>query len=107
MKFILNAKTLVTGLLLTCCFYACKKDHTPANVFNVSQVNLVSDISGLGAAKVDANLVNAWGLAASPTGILWPAANHAGLSMVYDSTGQALRPPVTIPAANPGDIGAP
>lgn len=107
MKNIINAKTLFAGLLAVTCFYACKKDHKPGMDVDVSQVNLVADIAGLGAAKVDANLVNAWGLAASPTGILWPAANHTGLSTIYDSTGQTLRPPVTIPAATAGDMGAP
>ncbi|HEX3385530.1 MAG TPA: TIGR03118 family protein, partial [Mucilaginibacter sp.] len=49
----------------------------------------------------------AWGIAAVPNGPIWISANHTGLSVVYDNTGQMKRPPVTIPAAMSGQMGAP
>jgi len=75
--------------------------------FDFSQTNLVSDTSGFGAARVDPNLGNAWGIAAAPGSPLWISANHTGLSVVYDNSGNAVRTPVTIPSVTPGGTGAP
>jgi uncharacterized protein (TIGR03118 family) len=84
------------------------KDHPiPFFNFNVSQTNLVADTAGLGAVRIDANLGNAWGIAAAPGGPLWISANHTGVSVVYNNTGQTLIPPVTIPSVTPGQTGAP
>lgn len=62
---------------------------------NYTEVNLVSDT--LPAAFTDANLVNAWGLASSPTGPFWVANNGTGIATVYDGHGQKLNLEVTIP----------
>lgn len=51
------------------------------------ETDLVSNQPGR-AAFTDGNLVNAWGLAASPTGPWWVADNGAGLSTVYDGDGR-------------------
>src|SRR5207248_5255743 len=58
------------------------------------QSNLVTDnqsvLSSLGyaaAAHVDTNLVNSWGLAASPSGPFWVADNGTGVSTLYDGNG--------------------
>ena len=51
---------------------------------------------------VDPNLVNAWGLAFNPTGPLWVADNHSGLSTVYNAQGQVQSLVVTIPTAAGG-----
>jgi uncharacterized protein (TIGR03118 family) len=78
-----------------------------ANAF--LQTNLVSDISGI-AQNTDSNLVNPWGLASSPTGPIWVADNHNGVSTIYNSQGQTVLPPVTIPPPNgspPGTVAAP
>jgi uncharacterized protein (TIGR03118 family) len=108
MKFIINKGVLLAALTVAACFFGCKKNyHTPSTVLNVTQVNLVADTLGLGAATIDNNLSNAWGLSASPTGIIWISANHKGVSTVYDNTGKTIRPPVTIPAAVAGQTGAP
>jgi uncharacterized protein (TIGR03118 family) len=61
------------------------------------QNNLVSDIKG--AARTDGNLVNAWGLDASPTGPWWVNANGTGLANVYDSNGAQFMAPITIPVS--------
>ena len=69
---------------------------------NVLQTNLVSDVPGV-ARVVDPNLVNPWGIAASPTGPFWIADNNAGLSTVYNTPGMPQAPAVSIPA--PGSAG--
>ena len=64
------------------------------------QTNLVSDIPGM-AQVLDKNLVNPWGLVASPTSPFWVSDNNAGLSTLYTGQGQKLPLEVHIPA--PGD----
>jgi uncharacterized protein (TIGR03118 family) len=65
------------------------------------QTNLVSDVVGL-ARTPDANLVNPWGLTAGPTTPFWVSDNGAGVSTLYNGSGQpqpAGSPlTVTIPA---------
>ena len=50
--------------------------------------NLVSDVPGA-AEHLDANLVNAWGLAAGPTTKWWVAAADSDVSAIYDGDGVA------------------
>lgn len=108
MKNLIKTKALLAGLIVITCFYACIKDHNiPGKETNVNQVNLVADTAGYGAARIDTNLANAWGIAAVPGGPLWLSANHKGLSTIYDKTGQTLRAPVIIPSIAPGGTGAP
>ncbi len=58
------------------------------------QHNLVSDIPGL-ADQTDPNLLNPWGMATAASSPFWISDNHAGVTTLYDGTGQAF------PAANP------
>jgi uncharacterized protein (TIGR03118 family) len=60
------------------------------------QTNLVSDQPGV-AAVTDPNLVNPWGLAASPTREIWINDNGTGLSTLYDPQGQIMSLVVTVP----------
>jgi uncharacterized protein (TIGR03118 family) len=60
------------------------------------RTNLVSN-GDLPAEFVDPHLVNAWGLAHSPTGPFWVADNGTALATVYDGQGQAL--PFAMPLA--------
>ena len=53
-----------------------------------AQHNLVSDLAGV-ADHTDPCLINAWGIAASPTSPLWVSANGSGLSTVYDGNGNS------------------
>jgi uncharacterized protein (TIGR03118 family) len=78
-----------------------------ANPLHVSQVTLVANVSGYGANRIDASLENAWGIAITPTGIVWISSNHGGVSEVYDSNGNAKRSPVTIPTADSSGGGSP
>lgn len=107
MKNLIKIKVLLAVLVVILCFYSCKKDHNPGKEVEVDQVNLVSDTAGFGAARIDTNLNNAWGIAAVPGGPLWISSNHKGVSVVYDKTGQALRAPATIPSITAGQMGAP
>jgi uncharacterized protein (TIGR03118 family) len=76
-------------------------DGGGATGMSVFRTNLVADVSGQ-AAVTDPNLVNAWGIAASPTGPFWISDNGQGESTLYDGSGQPFpvgQPlVVTIPA---------
>ena len=63
-----------------------------------SWTNLQSDIPGV-AQHTDSNLVNPWGMAASPSGIIWVSDNGTGVSTLYHQDGTALSLVVTIPTA--------
>jgi uncharacterized protein (TIGR03118 family) len=58
--------------------------------------NLVSDQAGR-ADQTDANVVNAWGLAALPTGPWWITDNATDTATVRDATGAAFPPPPASP----------
>ncbi len=81
-------------------------DHGQTRVLrNVTQTDLVSDQQGV-AAHQDTNLVNAWGIAFSPTGTPWVSDNGTGLTTVYDATG-VTKLTVTIPPPAGGTTSAP
>jgi len=61
----------------------------------------------MGASVVDANLVNPWGLAFGPTGVLWVADNHTGTSTLYDADGTAHSLVVSIPTSGAATGGEP
>ena len=63
-----------------------------------SWTNFQSDIAGV-AQHTDANLVNPWGMAASPNGIIWVSDNGTGVSTLYNQDGTARSLVVTIPTA--------
>jgi uncharacterized protein (TIGR03118 family) len=56
--------------------------HAGAPTVRFTQVNQVSNLAGV-ANLQDANLVNAWGLALSPTSPLWVANNGTNTSTIY------------------------
>jgi len=70
------------------------------------QNNLVADIQFYSPRTVDVNLVNAWGIAISPSGDFWISANHAAAANIYDKIGNIEMPRITIPGAS-GHYGAP
>lgn len=67
------------------------------------QRNLVSD-GALPAEHVDPDLVNAWGIAFNPFGVVWVADNATGVSTLYDGNGVKQGLVVTIPSP-PGNTG--
>ena len=65
-----------------------------------TQNNLVADKAGIGvppAQHIDPNLVNPWGITASPAGPFWVADNGTGLATLYDGNGNTIPLVVTIP----------
>lgn len=101
-----------TGMLMYVLVFAslqgCKKItsylNPPTTLPSYTQVNLVANLSTLGAAKTDPTLINAWGIAIGPSGVLWVNANNGGVSEVYDKDGNTLLAPVIIPS-NTGTTG--
>ncbi len=70
----------------------------PQVLKDFEQVNLVADVAEFNAARIDPNLINAWGIAFSSGGIAWVTAQGGGVSVVYNQTGGEVRPPVAIPS---------
>jgi uncharacterized protein (TIGR03118 family) len=62
-----------------------RHDHHRTHGLAVRQVNLVSDLSTVGASLVDPDLVNPWGLALGPTTPLWSANNGTDTATLYSS----------------------
>lgn len=73
----------------------------PAAAQKATPVNLTSDIPNVGTFT-DANLVNPWGMIASPAGPWWISDNGTGLSTLYDGTGKPQSLVVTIPSGTTG-----
>jgi uncharacterized protein (TIGR03118 family) len=79
---------------------------------NFLQTNLVSDIPGF-ANTQDSNLINPWGLTASPSspgnpgGPFWVADNNWGTSTLYDGQGNIIPLVVNIPTATGKGTGSP
>src|SRR5438552_2542066 len=71
---------------------------TSARADTYSWTNFQSDIAGV-AQHVDPNLVNPWGMAASPSGTIWVSDNGTGVSTLYHQDGTAVSLVVTIPTA--------
>ncbi|MCU1281155.1 MAG: hypothetical protein JWM53_4701, partial [bacterium] len=67
------------------------------------RVDLVSD-GAVPAAHTDANLVNPWGLAASPTSPWWVANNGSGTATLYDAAGNPQPLVVSVPGAPTGEV---
>ena len=61
----------------------------------------MADVAGA-AAHVDANLVNAWGVAFNPNGFVWVVNNGSNTSTLYDGNGVPQTLVVGIPAASLG-----
>jgi uncharacterized protein (TIGR03118 family) len=65
-----------------------------------SQINLVSDISGL-ANTTDPNLLDPWGVSFSPTSPFWVSNQASGTSTLYNGVGTKI--PLTVSVPNLGD----
>ena len=77
-------------------FTSCKDDNNVDPNASYQQVNLVASASGYNAAKVDANLVNPWGVAVGPTGAFWISSTGSNSTMIYDRTGLSLLAPISV-----------
>jgi uncharacterized protein (TIGR03118 family) len=112
MKRILSKKPLL-GLTLVLSFWSCQKNsdsssevvkiaakelQSPKELKDFVRVNLVGDNTEYNPAHIDANLVNAWGIAFGSSGPAWVTAFGTGMSAVYNGDGTVARPAVTIPS---------
>jgi len=98
----------IYGLIIFLCISSltinsCKKDDTNNNTGNntvtgYQRINLTTDNGSIYAGtRMDANLVNPWGIAIGPTGAFWISANHTGKTTVYDRNGDELLPAIQFP----------
>jgi uncharacterized protein (TIGR03118 family) len=108
-------RSLVLPLLIPFALAACSPESDPAAPLQSTvsaaksgdkegyvENDLVADIHAWHADLIDANLVNPWGLAFNPGGILWVSNNGTGTSTLYNEAGGKLSLVVTIPAAGGG-----
>jgi len=85
----------VAGLVLTAILPLLA---APVAAKDYKQVNLVSDLSTVGATQpVDANLLNPWGIVSPPGGPLWVSDNNAGVSTLYNGLGAKVPLTVIVP----------
>lgn len=92
----LRSRALVRAAMAATCALSlacagCGGGGTSLPKLPFTRTRLVADTSG--AATLDANLTNPWGLAFTAAGPLWVADNGTGLSTVYNASGakQALQ----------------
>ena len=62
------------------------------------QVNLVGDNNEYHPMRIDPNLVNGWGISFAPSGPAWVSSEGRGVSVIYNTLGNDVRPPVAIPS---------
>ncbi len=96
------------AVILGSCSSSTTTPATPTLTTYYTQTNLVSDTAVFGAAHIDPNLVNAWGIAFSTAAGAhpWISANGSFTSAIYDTTGGSPSS-VTIPAPGGMPGGAP
>ena len=104
----LNSKQLIQLVSLVLVTYTiiglgCKKSTqvssiTATNLVNFSQVNLIASNASYRAGRVDTLLLDAYGIAFSPSGNIWLSSQVSGLSFIDDKEGNQLLAPVSIPS---------
>ena len=105
-KRVLKAVALVctglafAGLALT----GCKNTEQTSKYV---RYDLVADTAGFGGARIDARLLNAWGIAIDASDDFLVGSNHNGDALWLDGTGADAGTPVTIPAVDTTAMGAP
>jgi uncharacterized protein (TIGR03118 family) len=98
---------VIESLSLSAVFFLPASTTLALSSSSYTQVNLVSDTSGL-AKTLDSNLINPWGLSHSPTGPWWISDNNAGSSSIYNGNGVSVVPAVSIPSPSGGSgLGTP
>jgi len=111
MRLHTSRRALCVGLALgLSALVACDDDDDVTNTLIVTpvlQTNLVADVAAFGAITVDPLLMNPWGIAFGPTGVLWVANNTTGTSTTYSGAGVKLSTVVRIPTSTAATGGAP
>lgn len=107
--FSVRRSTALFAALTASTLAACSDNNTttPTLPSAYEETKLVADDAALGAPTVDANLVNAWGLAFNATGILWVSNNATHTSTLYNGTGVKSPLVVAVPKAGGAAGGAP
>lgn len=89
---------IASSLLLL--FSSCSKPVDGADLKDFKQVNLVANLSKYHPVTVDPKLLNAFGMAWSPTGTAWVNSVGGHVSALYSGEGAIVRTPVNIPSPN-------
>lgn len=97
------SKAIFLLMISSIIIVSCHKENdnnssTSGSSTNFARTNLVSNTSADSGARMDATLINGWGIAFSPTGNPWVASQGGGVAEAYDASGNAVIPPVTIPS---------
>jgi uncharacterized protein (TIGR03118 family) len=103
-RLLTAALSLATGLSIAIPGVAANAGDQAEGAYH--QTNLVSDLPAM-AATVDPNLVNPWGISASPTSPMWVSDNNAGAATLYNGAGTPVPLVVKIPQPSGADGGAP
>lgn len=90
--FAFRRQACLVAVLLLCAF---SQDLSAGTLY--TQINLVSDVSGL-AAHTDPNLINPWGISFSPTSPFWVSDQGSNFATLYDGEGNVLSLKVSIPS---------
>lgn len=110
-KSAIYPKAIFLLIILSIIIGSCHKDEnnssTSGSTTNFTRVNLVSNNSQDSGVKVDASLVNGWGIAFSPTGNPWVSSADGSVALAYDASGNQVLPPVSIPSASASTGGHP
>ncbi len=69
-----------------------------------SQTNLVSNVSGGNAGRVDSNFINAWGVALDDDDNFWITTTGSNLVYVLDDEGEEVQAPVAVEGAPIGIV---
>lgn len=69
-----------------------------SDLVGFSQVNLIASNASYNAKRVDSTLLDAYGIAFSPTGFIWLSSQVSGLSYIDDKDGNQVIGPVSIPS---------
>src|SRR5664279_5429948 len=85
---------LILGFAVSCKKVNIDKD----DLRDFQQVNLISSSGAWSPVLTDPTLLNAWGLAWSPSGIAWVNAQTGHVSELYTGDGAIVRAPVNIPS---------
>lgn len=99
-----------TGLIILACFNSCNKDKedTPASKQSFTLVNMVASDASFTGARVDAHLLNGWGISFSATGVAWISSPGDHTSVIYNgATGAQQLAPVAIPGHGSATGGLP
>lgn len=107
------SKKFLPGLTLLLFLWSCQKTvdksaiainetkqevNHPKELKDFVQVNLVGDNEEYNPAHIDANLINAWGIAFPANGPAWVTSFGTSESVIYNGNGTTARSPVTIPS---------